>query len=281
MLQAECAATGRVTFNFQTEVVAVTPAETGFEVQTNKGVFISESLVVATGGLSMPPLGATPFAWKLAEQLEINVIAPQAALVPFTLGEKDKILTKLTGTALPVTISAGKQSFTEALLFTHRGISGPAVLQISTYWKHGEALKINWLPHENAAEIIKQAQEKTPAQELKTVLGKVLPKKLVEVFVAWNALPNLPVRQLNQKQIAVISDYLHHWNFKPNGTEGYRTAEVTSGGVDTNELSSKTMQSNKISGLYFVGECMDVTGHLGGYNFQWAWSSGWVAGQNL
>ncbi len=282
LLTSECEETGNVKYKYQSEIILVERiGDNAFEVKTTQGTFKCESLVIATGGLSMPRLGATPFGWKIAEQFGLAVIPPQAALVPFTLDGREKGLTELTGTALPVRISCNNKEFLEALLFTHRGISGPSVLQISSYWNLGDSVTVDWLPETNALEFLEKAIAKNPIQELKTALSKLLPKRLVEYFIELNIFENKPLRQFNKKQIEDIALNLHNWKIKPNGTEGYRTAEATLGGVDTNELSSKTMECKSIKGLYFVGECMDVTGWLGGYNFQWAWSSGWVAGQNV
>lgn len=282
MLISECDETGNVKYKYQSEIISVERiTNNDFEVKTTQGTFKCESLVIATGGLSMPRLGATPFGWKIAEQFGLAVVPPQAALVPFTLDGREKGLTELTGTALPVRISCNNKEFLEALLFTHRGISGPSVLQISSYWNPSDSVTVDWLPETNALEFLENAIAKNPAQELKTTLSKVLPKRLVEYYIELNVFENKPVRQLNKKQVEDIALNLHNWKIKPNGTEGYRTAEATLGGVDTNELSSKTMECKSVKGLYFIGECMDVTGWLGGYNFQWAWSSGWVAGQNV
>lgn len=282
LLTSECEETGNVQYKYQSEIISVERiGDNAFEVKTTQGTFKCESLVIATGGLSMPRLGATPFGWKIVEQFGLAVIPPQAALVPFTLDGREKGLTELTGTALPVRISCNNKEFLEALLFTHRGISGPSVLQISSYWNPGDSVTVDWLPETNALEFLENAIAENPVQELKTALSKLLPKRLVEYFIELNVFENKPLRQFNKKQIENIALNLHNWKIKPNGTEGYRTAEATLGGVDTNELSSKTMECKSIKGLYFVGECMDVTGWLGGYNFQWAWSSGWVAGQNV
>ncbi|WP_440878446.1 NAD(P)/FAD-dependent oxidoreductase [Vibrio natriegens] len=282
LLTSECEETGNVQYKYQSEIISIERIDdNAFEVKTTQGTFKCESLVIATGGLSMPRLGATPFGWKIAEQFGLAVVPPQAALVPFTLDGREKGLTELTGTALPVRISCNNKEFLEALLFTHRGISGPSVLQISSYWNPGDSVTVDWLPETNALEFLEKSIAKNPSQELKTALSKLLPKRLVEYFIELNVFENKPLRQFNKKQIEDIALNLHNWKLKPNGTEGYRTAEATLGGVDTNELSSKTMECKSIKGLYFVGECMDVTGWLGGYNFQWAWSSGWVAGQNV
>jgi predicted Rossmann fold flavoprotein len=204
----------------------------------------------------------------------------RAALVPLTWQPADKaVFEEISGVALPVTAEANDVVFPEDMLFTHRGLSGPAILQISSFWQPGDELLINLLPQLDLSAFLQEQQQKHPDQELKTALGKVLPKRLVEKLLEIKVINNQPLKALQHKSIANISQTLHHYVFKPNGTEGYRTAEVTLGGVDTNELSSKTMEAKKQPGLYFVGEVMDVTGWLGGYNFQWAWSSGWVAGQ--
>ncbi len=281
LLISECEETQNVHYKYQAEIISTERvADNTFKLETTQGTFKSQSLVIATGGLSMPRLGATPFGWKIAKQFGLSVIPPQAALVPFTLDGKERGLTELTGTALPVRISCNNREFSEALLFTHRGISGPAVLQISSYWNSGDIITMDWLPEKNTLAFLEQSINKNPAQELKTTLSKLLPKRLIEYFIEINAFENKPLRQLSKKQIEHITFTLHNWKIKPNGTEGYRTAEATLGGVDTNELSSKTMECKSVKGLYFIGECIDVTGWLGGYNFQWAWSSGWVAGQN-
>ncbi|EJG0888032.1 TPA: NAD(P)/FAD-dependent oxidoreductase [Vibrio parahaemolyticus] len=282
MLIDECDETGNVSYKYQCEVTKIERiVDNYFVVETTNGIFKCKSLVVATGGLSMPRLGATPFGWKVAEQFGLGVIAPQPALVPFTLDGREKGLTELTGTALPVRISCNNHEFLEALLFTHRGISGPSVLQISSYWNQGDIVKVDWLPSLNILDLLEQAVINNPAQEIKTTLSKVLPRRLVEYFIELSVFENKPLRQLSRRDMESISAALHSWEIKPNGTEGYRTAEATTGGVDTDYLSSKTMEAKNVSGLYFVGECVDVTGHLGGFNFQWAWSSGWVAGQNV
>jgi len=251
----------------------------GFTVRL-KGQDIScQSLVVATGGLSIPKIGATPFGYKIAEQFNINVIATRAGLVPFTFHVQDKQkFAILSGLALPCTISNARQSFTENLLFTHRGISGPVVLQISSYWREGEELTIDLLPHLDLQQALLKAQQENNKVKLKKFLSQLLAKRLVPLFLPDNILEStLP--DLSHKQIQFIAQQFHEWTVKPNATEGYRTAEVTLGGVDCHAISSKTMQANQVKGLYFIGEVVDVTGWLGGFNFQWAWASGWCAGQ--
>ncbi len=281
MLLTECDWAG-VKIQLRTEILSISKLESGrFELITSQGDFDCESLVVATGGLSMPKLGATPFGYKIAEQFGLNVNSTKAGLVPFTLHKEDKEkYAELSGISLPVSITTESGiSFKEAMLFTHRGLSGPAVLQVSSYWHSGEAVTIDLLPDTDIAAALEGMLNASPNQALKTALSRLLPKRLVEIFYQDQLLPDCTLRQLNEKQLANVIHFLHHWQIKPNGTEGYRTAEVTLGGVDTDELSSKTMAAKKVPGLYFIGEVMDVTGWLGGYNFQWAWSSGWSAGQ--
>ncbi len=272
-----------ITQRYQIETLEIQQTEQGFTLHTSQGDIECESLVVATGGLSMPKLGATPFGYKVAEQFGLPVHTTTAGLVPFTLHVEDKdALAELSGIAVPAEIEAecGK-TFKEALLFTHRGLSGPSVLQISSYWKPGQAVTINLVPEVDVDELLTRSREKHPNQTLKNTLGRVLPKRLVEVFIERKLLVDKPLKQFNSKELEDVKIALEQWRVVPNGTEGYRTAEVTLGGVDTDVLSSKTMECKQIKGLYFVGEVMDVTGWLGGYNFQWAWSSGYVAGQNV
>lgn len=281
MLHTECDWAG-VNIKLRTEILSITKTDDGrYHLQTSEGGFDCQSLVVATGGLSMPKLGATPYGYKVAEQFGLQVNATKAGLVPFTLQQHDKDkYADLSGVSLPARITTESGvSFKEALLFTHRGLSGPSVLQISSYWNPGEAISINLLPDAEITTTLAAMTESSPNQALKTALARVLPKRLVEIFYADGLLPECTLKQLQHKALDDISTLLHNWQVKPNGTEGYRTAEVTLGGVDTNELSSKTMEAKKAPGLYFVGEVMDVSGWLGGYNFQWAWSSGWSCGQ--
>lgn len=280
MLLAECDLPS-VTQRYQQDVHHIEKTATGFELHANTSVIKCESLVVATGGLSMPKLGATPFGYKIAEQFGLSVIPTTAGLVPFTLHKEDKeALAELSGIAIPAEITAQDGTvFKEALLFTHRGLSGPSVLQISSFWKAGQKVTINLVPEVDVDELLQRSLEKHPNQSLKNTLAKVLPKRLVEVLVERNIFADKPLKQFGPKQLQAITEQLENWQIAPNGTEGYRTAEVTLGGVDTNHLSSKTMECKQVSGLYFVGEVMDVTGWLGGYNFQWCWSSGFVAGQ--
>jgi predicted Rossmann fold flavoprotein len=236
--------------------------------------------VVACGGLSLPNLGATAFGFQLAEQFGLKVLPVRAGLVPLTWQPSDKaVFEEISGVSLPVTAEANGTVFPEDMLFTHRGLSGPAILQISSYWQPGDEVVVDLSPQTNLAEFLAAQQQAHPEQEVKTALGKLLPKRLVEKLLELRIFANQPLKALNPKSILHIADSLHGYVFKPNGTEGYRTAEVTIGGVDTDYLSSKTMEAKQQPGLYFIGEVVDVTGWLGGYNFQWAWASGWVAGQ--
>ena len=251
----------------------------GFIVDTTCGQWQTDSLVIASGGLSIPKMCASPIGYQLAEQFGHRIQATHAGLVPFTLHASDKQkLAELSGIAVDCVIHNPRIQFRENLLFTHRGLSGPAVLQISSYWQPGETIHINLSPDQPIADYLMNKRTQQPQIKLKTALRELLPKRLLAVFIDPELL-ELPIQHLSDTRIQHIAESLHDWQLKPNGTEGYRTAEVTLGGVDCDELSSKTMESRKVSGLYFIGEVVDVTGWLGGYNFQWAWSSGWVAGQ--
>ena len=275
MLMAPCREHG-VLIQLNTKIQSISEQNHQFTVESDRGLFTSTSLVIATGGLSIPKMGATPFGITLAERFGLNVNQPVAGLVPFTFtGQEKESLKALAGISLDVTVSCGPNIFSEAMLFTHRGLSGPAMLQISSYWKPGDTLTINLLPKLGISTLL-ALKEQRPDAQLTTVISELLPKRLVQLLMAGE-LGETKIRQLNKKQLLLIMSLLQDWQLKPNGTEGYRTAEVTVGGVDTNELSSKTMQSKKIPGLYFIGEVVDVTGHLGGFNFQWAWSSGYAA----
>jgi predicted Rossmann fold flavoprotein len=280
MLLAECDLP-TVEQRYRQDIHHIEKTDTGFELHANTDVIECHSLVVATGGLSMPKLGATPFGYKVAEQFGLPVLPTTAGLVPFTLHKEDKEdFAELSGIAIPVEITTqNNTSFKEALLFTHRGLSGPSVLQVSSYWKPGEAVTVNLVPEADIDTLLSRSLEKHPNQSLKNTLAKVLPKRLVEVLIERKVLTDLPLKQFGVNQLKQIAQQLENWTIAPNGTEGYRTAEVTLGGVDTDHLSSKTMECKDVKGLYFIGEVMDVTGWLGGYNFQWCWSSGFVAGQ--
>jgi len=250
-----------------------------FLVQTNQGVFHSGSLVIATGGLSIKPLGATDFGYNIAKHFELAIEDPRPGLVPFTLNpELLAKLSELSGVSIDAIVSFGGTSFRENILITHRGLSGPAILQISSYWKPGKPISINLLPDVDALEIFRNNE--TTDVELATLLSQYLPKRFAH---AWCELfaPSKPLRQYNRRQLETIAFELHRFQVVPTGTEGYKKAEVTVGGVSTNELSSKTMEALRVPGLYFIGEVVDVTGHLGGFNFQWAWSSAYAAGQHI
>ena len=280
MLLKECELAG-VTIQLHSKIGELSKQAQGFMLQLEKTSIQCRSLVVATGGLSMPKLGASPFGLKLAQQFDLKLQATRAGLVPLTLQPelKDKTAT-LSGISLPViaTSNDGTQ-FKEQLLFTHRGLSGPAILQISSYWQAGETIELNLLPDLDISEWLNTTTQEHANLSLKNALTRLLPKRFIELLIEIDALPDKSLKQLNHQDIKNIHASLHHWQINPGGTEGYRTAEVTLGGVDTDELSSKTMEAKKVKGLYFIGEVMDVSGHLGGYNFQWAWSSGWAAGQ--
>ena len=250
-----------------------------FIVKSSTDDYHCQSLVIASGGLSIPKMGATPFGYKVAEQFNIKVWPTSAGLVPFTLHNQDKeTLSDLSGIAINSIVNTKNKSFRENILFTHRGLSGPAILQISSYWSAGEAIEINLLPDINLLEKLNSTSQKQPQIKLKTLLHKLLPKRLVNVFIKTELLDKT-LQEISYKQLQVVADAFQSWTIKPNGTEGYRTAEVTLGGVDCDALSSKTFESKMVAGLYFVGEVMDISGWLGGYNFQWSWSSGWCAGQ--
>ncbi|MDX2346553.1 MAG: NAD(P)/FAD-dependent oxidoreductase [Legionella sp.] len=250
-----------------------------FELKTQNSIYHCKSLVIATGGLSIPTLGASPFAYHVAEQFGIHVYPTRAGLVPFTLNPEDKQkLAPLSGIGVPSLVSNSKTSFKEALLFTHRGLSGPAILQLSSYWTPGELIHINLLPEHDVLDILQTARVNTPKKQINTLLSTYLPKRLVDIFIP-KQLAEKKLADLSNQALESITALIQDWKIKPDGTEGYRTAEVTLGGIDCNAISSKTMETQNTSGLYFIGEALDITGLLGGYNFQWAWSSGFAAGQ--
>jgi predicted Rossmann fold flavoprotein len=278
MLLAECQSTG-VGIHLNTDISDIQRVGDAFILTSHQGDFSCASLVVATGGLSIPKMGATPFGYKIAEQFGIKVWPTRAGLVPFTLQPDDKdIFSPLSGIAISCVVSNTQQSFRENILFTHRGLSGPAILQLSSYWQPGEAVSIDLLPDENLEQLLKAKRQQKAKNILKTILEGYLPKRLVSCLFTEDLL-SLSLQNCSDKHIALVATQLHQWSIKPNGTEGYRTAEVTLGGVDCDAISSKTMASKAVPNLYFIGEVMDVTGWLGGYNFQWAWSSAWCAGQ--
>ncbi len=279
MLLEECRIAG-VTIQLNETIDSIQQLDNNlFNVKSNQGEYRTQSLVIATGGLSIPTMGASPFGYKIAAQFNIKVWPTRAGLVPVTLqpDDKEKYIS-LSGISNDSLTSSNGKSFRENILFTHRGLSGPAVLQISNYWQPGDEIKINLLPDKDLISLFKSAQKQFPNRSLKEFLAEHFVKRLVGIFIT----PELGQKPLQAFTLAAFSEIalaFHEWSVKPNGTEGYRTAEVTLGGVDCNAISSKTMGSNTIKGLYFIGEVLDVTGWLGGYNFQWAWSSGWAAGQ--
>jgi len=249
-----------------------------FTVLTNQGRYEAESLVIATGGLSFPKIGATDFGYKVAKQFGLKIRPCAPGLVSFTLHPRDLRETEcLAGTSADAVVSCHKQTFRDAILFTHRGLSGPAILQISNYWEPGDAVMIDLLPDFDVAAAIIQWQKERPKAELKTLIGERLTRRLSQEWLSLSS-ENKPVSQYNAKEVAAIAARFHRWRIVPSGTTGYSVAEVTKGGLDTDELSSKTFETHRVKGLYFIGEVVDVTGWLGGYNFQWAWSAGHCAG---
>ncbi|MCW8861450.1 MAG: NAD(P)/FAD-dependent oxidoreductase [Rhodospirillales bacterium] len=278
MLLAECL-DANVRIQTAATIQSVQKTSDGFSVATSKGAFDSDSLVVATGGRSIPKIGASGFGYDLARQFGLKIVPTRPGLVPLVF---DSALLErfrpLSGISLHVVVRCGKAHFAEALLFTHRGISGPAILQVSSYWREGEAIRIDLRPGTDVFSVLKEAKINRPKQQPLTVLSEILPRRLAQIIceplVAPSALADTP-----DKVLRVLADAINDWKVVPSGDEGYRVAEVTLGGVDTSEISSKTFEANAVPGLYFIGEVVDVTGHLGGYNFQWAWSSGHAAGQ--
>lgn len=261
-------------------------AEPRFRLMLDSGAVLCHSLVVATGGLSIPSMGATGFGYELAEQFGLAVTTREAALVPFTLkGRWLRLAQELAGVSLPVRVSCQGQSFVEAMLFTHRGLSGPAILQVSNYWHPGEPVEVDFLPENSVRTLLDEWRRSGAKAGLKALFSRHLPSRLVaawlEVHPELRTLVDKPVAQYRSSELEALAHAFHHWRCVPSGTEGYRTAEVTRGGIDTREVSSKTFEALAVPGLYFVGEVLDVTGWLGGYNFQWAWASGYCAGQHV
>ena len=248
-------------------------------VSTETDNYSSESLIVATGGLSVPKIGATSFGYEVAKKFDHNIIETLPALVPLTFSEKILEMCKeLTGLSVEAIVSFNKVLFQEGMLFTHRGLSGPSILQISSYWKQGDHIKVNLSPKLNVYQLLEEKRKLNPKFDILNIISEILPKRLAQIICSENKVSG-NISELSNKILKQLSENINSWLINPTGSEGYRTAEVTLGGVDTKELSSKTMMSNKHKNLFFIGEVVDVTGHLGGYNFQWAWSSGYVAGQ--
>jgi predicted Rossmann fold flavoprotein len=248
-------------------------------VSTETEQYSSVSLIVATGGLSVPKIGATSFGYEIAKKFDHNIIETLPALVPLTFNEKIlEICKELTGLSVEAIVSFNKVLFQEGMLFTHRGLSGPSILQISSYWKQGDNIKVNLSPKLNVYQLLEEKRKLNPKFDILNIVSEILPKRLAQIICSENKVSG-NISELSNKILKQLSDNINSWLINPTGSEGYRTAEVTLGGVDTKELSSKTMMSNKHNNLFFIGEVVDVTGHLGGYNFQWAWSSGYVAGQ--
>jgi hypothetical protein len=278
MLMEECAK-GAVRISLGQPIRDVAHADGLFRVSYGGETAEAPALVIATGGPSIPKMGATGFAYDLARTFGLKIVEPRPALVPLTLGGDELLFRELSGVATQVAARAGKGSFREAALFTHRGLSGPAILQVSSYWRHGEPVAIDFLPDLGRGWAI-EVKLKRPRLHFHSLLGELLPARLSEVLAKriglWGELANLPNARLQEAERRLAD-----WRFHPNGTEGFAKAEVTAGGISTAELSSQTMEAKKVPGLYAIGEGVDVTGWLGGYNFQWAWASGWAAGQAI
>ncbi len=275
MLLKECSA-AKVEFQLDCSVKSVARGEL-FELETTRGKFKSASLVIATGGLSFPKIGASDFGYRIAKQFSIKRTDLRPSLVALVFAGGNNY-SKLAGVSLDATLTTGKQTFRENILFTHRGLSGPAILQASNYWQKGQPVSVNLLPEIEASEQLRANRHKS--QTIENFLGGFLPQRFAETFVAQN-VPNKPLKQLTEREIDNVAELLNNWSIHFRDTEGYDRAEVTLGGVSTSELSSQTMEAKKVPGLYFVGEVVDVTGWLGGYNFQWGWSSGFAAGQSV
>lgn len=263
----------------QTSIESVSKTDRGFVVRHSHGTTIAQSLVVATGGKSIPKMGATGLGYEIASSFGLKLVETRPGLVPLTFEPHllDR-LKPLAGVAVDAKVHCGKTQFSEAALFTHRGISGPAILQISSYWREGSEIAMSMAPEVNVLEKLRILRRENGKQALQTALASFLPKKLAQIIAADISAPD-KLADMSDGILRQVDGAVNHWKVKPAGSEGYRTAEVTIGGVDTKELNSKTMEANKVSGLYFIGEVVDVTGWLGGYNFQWAWSSGWSAGR--
>ncbi|MHB1217720.1 MAG: BaiN/RdsA family NAD(P)/FAD-dependent oxidoreductase [Alphaproteobacteria bacterium] len=281
MLRAECEA-GRVDLRLGHKITNVTRAER-FRVETTGGIFEAASLVLATGGLSIPKMGATGFAYDLARRFGLAIVEPRAALVPLKVAPDIlPFFQSLSGVATEAVVSCGRQSFREAILFTHRGLSGPAILQISSYWRPGDTITLDLAPGLDALAFLKERRLSRAKAEPKTVLAEFLPARLAQGLTEATLPPSATtMANLPDRALEVLASRVQHWDVVPSGSEGWDKAEVTAGGIDTDGLSSRTMMARAVPGLYAIGEAVDVTGWLGGYNFQWAWSSGWCAGQEI
>ncbi|MAS07023.1 MAG: aminoacetone oxidase family FAD-binding enzyme [Ahrensia sp.] len=278
MLADDLAETGAL-LELSTMVEDITRTDTGFDIRLSSGPVRCSSLVVATGGKSIPKMGATGFAYRIAEQFGLAVTETRPGLVPLTFEPNMLARIKpLAGVATPARVSHGKTAFNDALLFTHRGLSGPSILQISSFWREGDEIGLDLAPGSDVFAELREARQSAGRQEAQTILARRLPKALAQ-FLCSEAAVGGPLAELNDKALRRLADRVHRWQVKPSGSEGYRTAEVTLGGIGTAGLDQKTMAAKSVPGLYFIGEAVDVTGWLGGYNFQWAWSSGWAAGQ--
>lgn len=283
MLLDECAAVG-AEITIKCEIESITFKDNLYQLQTSGGPLTCDKLVIATGGLSIPSMGTTPFGYDVAKQFGMPVQPLSASLVPYTFsGELQAMFARLSGNAIDTAIQFGNTTFREAMLFTHRGLSGPVVLQISNYWIAGQSISIDLLPDTDAENLLLEAKQHSPKSRLRTVLGQHLPKNLVLELETlwWPHSKDTALADWTNANLKEVADNLNHWQIHPAGTEGYKTAEVTLGGVHTDFLSSKTMESTTRPGLYFVGEVVDVTGHLGGFNFQWAWASGYACAQAI
>jgi predicted Rossmann fold flavoprotein len=278
MLLKECEL-ANVTIIKEFIIKNVTKKNDQYLVSTETDKYSSQSLIIATGGLSVPKIGATPFGYEIAKKFDHDIIETLPALVPLTFNEKILEMCKeLTGLSVEAIVSFNKTLFQEGMLFTHRGLSGPSILQISSYWKLGDNIKVNLSPKLNVYQLLEEKRKLNPKFDILNIVSEILPKRLAQIICSKNEVGG-NISELSNKILKQLSENINNWLINPTGSEGYRTAEVTLGGVNTKELSSKTMMSNKHKNLFFIGEVVDVTGHLGGYNFQWAWSSGYVAGQ--
>lgn len=278
MLLAECAVVN-ADILMQTSIDRIQTNDDGYDIATSRGSISCQSLVIASGGLSIPKIGATSFGYEIAKQFGHSIVPTRAALVPLTFqNDLLEMCKSLTGLSLEADIANDKISFSEGMLFTHRGLSGPSILQISSYWQEGESINVNLAPESNIYEFLKMRKNASPKQDVQTALADIMPKRLVAAICEREAITGR-LADLSNEKLRLLASAINNWNVKPNGSEGYRTAEVTLGGVNTNEISSKTMESKICDNLFFIGEVVDVTGWLGGYNFQWAWSSAYVAGQ--